>query len=297
MVIRRLLAVSCLLFAIAACGDDTLVLPDVTSGGGTDAGTTPGQDGGTTPGEDGGTTPGDDGGTTPGEDGGTTPGDDVTDGGGDEDVRTAVGGWTFSQEAWDAFRPRQGQAATVSVILDRDETAALPGTVTENVPVYGGVYTQITYGTPAPGGDAFRVTVDLERPWRIGLKAIEVWYNFQVEETANSWLFDDPIYIPLDSLIGSRQRVNGAGTFRTSGFDLEYTVRMDWIVQQRELSLETPLGAFREAVTELTAEVRSSDKPGGDYPIALYFHPELGLLDATLIQEIFTKVTTLNAFQ
>ena len=73
--------------------------------------------------------------------------------------------------------------------------------------------------------------------------------------------------------------------------------RMDWIVQQRELSLETPLGAFREAVTELTAEVRSSDKPGGDYPIALYFHPELGLLDATLIQEIFTNVTTLNAFQ
>jgi hypothetical protein len=291
MVIRRLLAVSCLLFALANCGDDEVVFPDVQGGTGTDAGTTPTEDGGTTPGEDGG--------TTPGEDGGTTPGEDATEADADEgeDVRTAVGGWTFSEEAWEAFRPRQGQAATVSVILDRDETAALPGTVTENVPVFGGVYTQVTYGTPAPGGDAFRVTVDLERPWRIGLKAIEVWYNFQTEETANSWLFDEPIYIPLDSLIGSRQRVNGAGTFRTSGFDLDYTVRMDWIVQQRELSLETPLGAFREAVTELTAEVRSSDKPGGDYPIALYFHPELGLLDATLIQEIFTKVTTLNAFE
>ncbi|MFT4703049.1 MAG: hypothetical protein ACI81R_000737 [Bradymonadia bacterium] len=220
-----------------------------------------------------------------------------TAGDADEDVATARGGWTFTDEAWDEFRPRQGQTSTVSVITDRDETAALTASVVENVAVYDGTYDQITYGTPAPGTDAFRVTLDMSRPWRIGVKAIEVWYSFQVDTLANSWVLNDVMYIPLDSLVGSRQRVNATGLFTTSGLTFpDYTLRMDWQVIDRELNYEVPFGAFRASVTELVAETISSDKPGGEYEVRMFLHPEAGLLYADLVQEIFINMTLLNGW-
>ena len=50
----------------------------------------------------------------------------------------------------------------MQVILDRDDRA-LAGAVVENVSAFDGVYTQITYGTPAPANDAFRVTLSTEK--------------------------------------------------------------------------------------------------------------------------------------
>ena len=284
------------LCAVAACGGETVVFQPADAGnGGGGGGTADGGAGGGD--EDGGTNNGSGGGDTDaggGEDTGEPAGDPCND---NADT-SGFGGWSFTQQSWEDFQPRQGQSATMQVILDRDETAALAGAVVENVSAFDGVYTQITYGTPAPANDAFRVTLSTEKCWTYSIKAIEVWYSFQESDIANRWVFDNPLDVPLYALVGARNRVNVGGDYQTSGLPFpDYTARLDWTVETRQLNLEVPFGAFREEVTQLRAEVLSSDKPGTEYNIDLYFHPQAGLLQGDLIQEIFAEAKLVRAWE
>lgn len=92
--------------------------------------------------------------------------------------------------------------------------------------------------------------------------------------------------------------MNVGGDYQTSGLPFpDYTARLDWTVETRQLNLEVPFGAFREEVTQLRAEVLSSDKPGTEYNIDLYFHPQAGLLQGDLIQEIFAEAKLVRAWE
>lgn len=285
------------LCALMACGEEKVVFRTPDTGGSEDGGTG-GGDSDATGGTDGGSGNADGGGAgdtgTDEDGGGGTPGEPCNE---NADV-SGFGGWDFTQEAWDAFVPSQGQTSTLQVILDREETAALPGSVIENVSAFDGVYTQITYGTPAPANDAFRVTLSTDKCWTYSIKAIEVWYNFQETAIANQWVFEDPLDVPLYALVGARNRVNVRGDYMTSGLPFpDYTARLDWTVENRQLNLEVPFGAFREEVTLLRAEVLSSDKPGTEYNVDLYFHPQAGLLRGDIVQEIFAEATLVRSWE